>query len=61
MYRFIPPLIALVPQDSNATLLRASRAVASMRQDEAMPRLDFALVSKKRLIEKIIPGKNWIG
>ena len=24
MYRFIPPLIALVPQDSNVTLLRAS-------------------------------------
>ena len=33
------------------------RAVASMRHDEQLPRLDFALFLKKRLIDKIIPGK----
>ena len=44
--------------NDDSSTARISRAVASMRQ---LPRLDFGLFMKKCLIEKIIPGKNWIG
>ena len=41
MYRFIPPLIALVPQDSNVTLLRAYMSVDCLHVVYAIVRLSF--------------------
>ena len=43
MYRFIPPLIVLVPQDSNATLYDA-RLLTELRVVYAIVRLLFGLL-----------------